>query len=48
MNLRTALYRLASLLGDANAVKRNKVPQRIARKAAQRAAGGLLRKLLKW
>jgi len=41
------LYTLARLLGDANAVKKGKVGKRVARRAAGKATGRTLRKLLK-
>lgn len=44
---RAALYRLASLLGDVNAIRRGKIVQRVGRKVATRATmqalGGLFR-----
>ncbi len=45
MKLRSALYKTAKVLGDANAVKKNKVPRRIARRVAGKVAGGLFNKL---
>ncbi len=47
MNLRGWLYLFARLLGDAQAVKRNRVGKRIARRVAGKAAGRTLRKLLR-
>ncbi len=47
MGIRAILYRLASLLGDLDAVKNNKIPQRLARKAMHRAVGSLLSKVLR-
>ncbi len=43
--MRNLLYRLASLLGDINAVQRGTVPQRIVRKIMWRAAGKFLNRL---
>lgn len=43
--MRSFLYRLASLLGDINAVRRGTVVQRVVRKAAWRAAGKFLNRL---
>lgn len=45
--IRRALYVLARLLGDINAVKRGTIGKRIVRRAAGRATGKALRKLLK-
>jgi hypothetical protein len=42
MNIRSALYAVARLMGDANAVKRGTVGKRIARRAAGRVTGRLL------
>lgn len=47
MNIRSMLYRLASLLGDVNAVKKNKLPQRIVRKALVKRAGRFINGLIK-
>ena len=47
MGLRSALYTIAHLMGDANAVKKGKVGKRVARRAAGKATGKTLRKLLK-
>jgi hypothetical protein len=44
--LRSLLYAIARLLGDAQAVRRGTVHKRIARRVAGRATGRLLRKLL--
>jgi hypothetical protein len=41
------LYRLAKALGDVQAVKSGKAGKRIARRAAGKATGRLLRKLFK-
>lgn len=43
--LRNLLYTLARLLGDINAVQKNKVPQRIARRLAGKVTGRVLGKL---
>jgi len=47
MGLRSALYTIARLMGDVNAVKKGKVGKRVARRAAGKATGRSLRKLLK-
>ncbi len=44
---RRLLYGLAKILGDVSAVQRGTVGKRIARRAAGKAAGGLLRRLFK-
>jgi hypothetical protein len=44
MKFRSLLYRVASLLGDANAVQKNKIGQRIVRKAVQRTTGKIINK----
>jgi hypothetical protein len=45
--LRSLLYKLARGLGDVNAVQRGTVHKRVARRAAGRQTGRLLRKLIK-
>jgi len=45
--MRSLLYFLAKLLGDANAVKKKKIPKRIARRAAGKLTGRLLGKWFK-
>jgi len=47
MGLRSALYAIARLMGDASAVKKGRVGKRIARRAAGKATGRTLRKLIK-
>jgi len=47
MGLRSALHRIAKLMGDVNAVKKGKVGKRVARRAAGKATGRTLRKLIK-
>ena len=47
MSFRGLLYWLARLLGDVNAVKRGKVGQRVARRAAGKGTGRLFGKLFK-
>lgn len=47
MNLRGFLYWLARLLGDWNAIRRNRVGRRIGRRVTGRLAGKLFRKLFK-
>jgi len=39
MSTRTLLYRLARLLGDIQAIRRGKFPQRLIRKAMLRGTG---------
>jgi len=39
MSTRTVLYRLARLLGDIQAIRRGKFPQRLIRKAMLRGTG---------
>lgn len=43
--MRSILYLLARLLGDANAIKRGRVARRVARRGAGRAVG---RGLFRW
>jgi hypothetical protein len=45
--VRSLLYRLARLLGDVNAVEKNKVPQRIERRLVGRWTARLLGKLFR-
>jgi hypothetical protein len=40
--MRAFLYLLGRLLGDVNAVKRNRIPRRIARRLAGRVTGRAL------
>ena len=40
--MRSLLYAIAKMLGDVNAVKKGKVGQRVARRAAGRAVGKTL------
>ncbi|MBV8061473.1 MAG: hypothetical protein JO253_08140 [Alphaproteobacteria bacterium] len=47
MTIRQLLYRLASFLGDVNAIQRGKIGKRIVRKAAYREFGKAINKLLK-
>jgi len=47
MGLRSALYTIARLMGDANAIKKGKVGKRVVRRAAGKAAGRTMRKVLK-
>jgi len=47
MGLRSSLYKIAKIMGDVNAVQKGKVGKRIARRAAGKATGRTLRKLLK-
>ncbi len=43
--VRNVLYTVARVLGDINAVQKGKIGQRIARRAAGKATGGILNKL---
>ena len=45
--LRSTLYLLAKLMGDASAVKRGKVGRRVARRAAGKAIGRGLGRMFK-
>ena len=45
--LRSLLYRLARLMGDVQAVRKQKVARRIGRRAAGRLSGRALRRLFK-
>jgi hypothetical protein len=45
--IRKALYTTAKILGDVQAVQTNTVPKRIARRAAGKATGKLLKTLFK-
>lgn len=47
MGLRSALYAIARLMGDVNAVKKGKVGKRVARRVAGKATGRGLGKLFK-
>ena len=47
MGLRSALYTMARLMGDVNAVKKGRVGKRIARRAAGKGTGKALGKLFK-
>ncbi len=47
MSLRSLLYALAKLLGDANAIKKGKVARRVGRRVAGKVTGKLFRKLFK-
>ncbi len=47
MGLRNALYKVARIMGDVNAVKKGKVGKRVARRAAGKATGRSLGKLFK-
>jgi len=47
MGLRSSLYKVAKIMGDVNAVKKSKVGKRVARRAAGKATGRTLRKLIK-
>lgn len=45
--IRNLLYRLASLLGDFNALQRGTLPKRLIRKAAFRQSSKIINKFLK-
>jgi hypothetical protein len=45
--MRAFLYWLAKILGDVNAVKKNKVGKRVQRRVAGRLTGKALRKWIK-
>ena len=47
MKLRPLLYLLARLLGDANAVRRGRIGQRIVRRVAGKATGRAMRRMLR-
>ena len=47
MNIRSMLYQVARLMGDANAVKKGTVGKRVARRAAGRGTGRGLGRLFK-
>jgi len=47
MGLRSALYTIARLMGDVNAVKKGKVGKRVARRADGKVTGRSLGKLFK-
>ena len=47
MDLRGTLYKVAKIMGDVNAVKKNKVGRRVGRRAAGKATGKGLGRLFK-
>jgi len=47
MNIRSILYQVARLMGDANAIKKGTVGKRVARRAAGRGTGRGLGRLFK-
>jgi hypothetical protein len=47
MGLRSSLYKVAKIMGDVNAIQKGKVGKRVARRAAGKATGRTLRKLMK-
>ena len=47
MGLRSALYTIARLMGDANALKKGKVGKRVVRRGAGKITGRGLGKLFK-
>lgn len=48
MNVRSALYRTARVLGDVQAVRRHRIGRRIVRRAVGRLAGRTLGTLFRW
>ena len=46
-SFRSLLYRLARLLGDVNALEKDKAPQRVERRIAGRFMGRILGKLFR-
>ena len=47
MGLRNALYTIARIMGDVNAVKKGKVGKRVARRAVGKGTGKALGKLFR-
>ena len=47
MDIRSWLYKLAAMMGDVNAVKRDKVGRRVGRRVAGRVTGKGLGRLFK-
>lgn len=45
--IRSVLYAIARILGDINAIKKNRVGRRIGRRVAGRVTGRLMRKIFK-
>lgn len=45
--IRNLLYRIASLLGDYNAIRKGKIAERIARKTAGQMTGKTLNKIFR-
>lgn len=45
MKLKSAIYKGLKVSNDINAIKKNKVPRRIARRAAGKATGKLFKKI---
>lgn len=46
-NLRRIFYMIARILGDVNAAKKGRLGKRVARRAAGRSTGKVLRRLFK-
>lgn len=46
-NIRDGLYKTARVLGDAQAVKKDKIVKRVARRVAGKVVGGFFKKLFK-
>jgi hypothetical protein len=47
MNLRSVLYKIARMLGDAQAIGKGKIGRRVGRRAAGKVTGRLFGKLFK-
>lgn len=47
MKTRGLLYLVARLLGDVNAVKRNRVPRRVARRVVGKGVGRLMARVFR-
>lgn len=47
MNIRSWLYKIAALMGDVNAVKKDKVGRRVVRRGAGKVAGRTMGKWFK-
>ena len=47
MTIRSALYRIARLMGDINAIARGRYLQRLVRKMALRKSAGIINRIIK-
>jgi hypothetical protein len=47
MGIRSSLYNIARIMGDINAIQKGKVGKRIARRAASKATGRTMRRIIK-